>query len=96
MFATEHLDRMHNTGVKLQQQCNAGATTTGKMGYWHGIKIWVNEAEIANLLSVPQLEKDGYKLAYDTESGWDVCMPAGNTICFKKDAGICAGMSYIN
>eukprot|EP00804_Cyclotella_cryptica_P007870 CCRYP_001432-RA/>CCRYP_001432-RA protein AED:0.43 eAED:0.43 QI:0/0/0/1/1/1/2/0/246 len=59
MFVTESLDRIHNVGVRLRQHCNAGATTTGKMGYWRGIKFWVNETGIANLLSVPQLEKDG-------------------------------------
>ncbi len=33
MFATENLERIHNVGVRLRQHCNAGATTTGKMGY---------------------------------------------------------------
>ena len=33
MFATENLERIHNVGMRLRQHCNAGATTTGKMGY---------------------------------------------------------------
>eukprot|EP00804_Cyclotella_cryptica_P009344 CCRYP_009005-RD/>CCRYP_009005-RD protein AED:0.36 eAED:0.36 QI:20/0.12/0.11/1/0/0/9/0/1019 len=96
MFATERLEKIHKVGVKLRQHCNAGATTTGRMGYWKGIKFWVNESGIANLLSVPQLEKDGYELEYSTASGWLVHTPAGNTIHFSMDIGMCGGMPFID
>ena len=96
MFAIESLERIHNVGMRLRQHCNAGATTTGKMGYWRGIKFWVNETGIANLLSVPQLEKDGYQLEYNTTTGWLVHTPAGNTIRFEMDKGMCGGMPFID
>lgn len=95
MFALEMLDWVP-TGVKLRQHCNAGTTTTAKVGYWRGIKFWVNECGIANLLSLPQLEKDGYQLEYDMRSGWRVHTPTGNTIHFKMDRGMRRGMLYID
>lgn len=65
------------------------------MGYWKGIKFWVNKGGITNLLLVPQLEKDGYQLDYSTESGWLVHTPADTTIRFRKDKGVWGGMPYI-
>eukprot|EP00804_Cyclotella_cryptica_P011815 CCRYP_021222-RA/>CCRYP_021222-RA protein AED:0.36 eAED:-0.92 QI:0/-1/0/1/-1/1/1/0/432 len=96
MFARERLERIHKVGMKLRQHCNAGATTTGRMGYWKGIKFRVNESGIANLLSVPQLANDGYELEYSTASGWLVHTPAGNTIHFLMDEGMCGGMPFID
>ena len=66
------------------------------MGYWRGIKFWINETGTANLLLVPQLEKDGYQLEYNTTSGWLVHTPTGNIINFTMDNGMYGGMLYID
>ncbi len=42
-----------------------------------------------------QLEKDCYKLVYDSLVGWVVHTPAGNSVHFSKDGGLCGGMPYI-
>ena len=52
---------------------------------------------IANLLSIPQLEKDGYTIDYNTKSNWVVTMPSGKCLLFKMDStGLCAGMPYLD
>ena len=74
MFATKMLDKIHTTGLHLKQHWNAGAiiTTRTRMGYWCGIKFWVNEGDISNLLSVPDREKDDHKLESNTMK-WVAC-----------------------
>ena len=47
---------------------------------------------VTNLLSIPQLEKDGYLINYNTKRDWAVTTPEGKTLLFKKDVGICEGM----
>ena len=51
---------------------------------------------IANLLSIPQLEEEGYVVDYNTERNWVVTSPKGNKITFKKGTGMYHGMPYIN
>ena len=96
MFAEEMLEHVHTAGVRLHQHCNAGAITTKKKGFWNGLKFWVNKNGIINLLSIPQLEKDGYFLTYMTTRGWRMYTPAGNTVVFKRDTGRCGEIPYIN
>ena len=62
-------------------------------GLWD---FWLNEQDIANLLSIPQLENDGYTIDYNTDRDWVVTMPEGKTILFQKDVGICKGMPYLD
>eukprot|EP00804_Cyclotella_cryptica_P008701 CCRYP_018547-RA/>CCRYP_018547-RA protein AED:0.32 eAED:0.32 QI:0/-1/0/1/-1/1/1/0/427 len=95
-FAAEHLENIHDTGVVLKQHCNAGTNTTGKAGFWRNIKFWYNEGGIANLISAPQLESDGYILEYVTTLGWLVHGPDGKTMIFKRDSGLCGGMPYVD
>ena len=51
---------------------------------------------MANLLSIPCLEADGYKILYDTKKEWVVTTPEGTRIKFKQDTGLCKGMPYID
>lgn len=62
MFATEFLDKRHGTGVALRQNCNARSRLTNRMGFWSVWKFWENEDGIANLLSEPEIEKQGYEV----------------------------------
>ena len=56
--------------------------------------MWLVESVIANLLSVPQLEADGFKVGY-SNGLWTVTTPEGHVIPFKKDTGKCRGFPYI-
>ena len=58
--------------------------------------FWLNEKGIANLLLIPQLEKDGYSVDYNTKRDWVVTTPSGKWLLFQLNTGICAGMSYLD
>jgi hypothetical protein len=88
MFATEHLTGCHATKTFLRQDCNAGT--------WKGIKFWINADGIANLLSIPQLEKSGCSIRYKTGNKWQVFTPGGKVVTFEKDVGVCGGMPFID
>ena len=51
---------------------------------------------MANLLSIPCLEADGYNILYDTKKEWVVTTPKGTRIKFKQDEGLCKGMPYMD
>ena len=58
--------------------------------------MWLNENGIANLISIPKLEADGYIVRTDTKGEWQVVTPEGGTILFKRDKGMGVGMPYID
>ena len=58
--------------------------------------MWVHEQGMANLLSIPCLEADGYNISYDTKKEWVVTTPKGTRIKSKQDTGLCKGMPYID
>ena len=80
----------------LRGNCNAGVTSTNVKGVYELWEFWLNKKGIANLLSIPQLEKDGFEIDYNTKRDWVVKTPAGKTIVFKRDTGLCEGMPYID
>ena len=49
--------------------------------------MWLNEGGIANLLSIPQLEKDGFRVTSDTHGEWIIHSPQGEKFHFKRDTG---------
>ena len=56
----------------------------------------VNIYGLTNILLVPKLEKDGYRITYDTLTEWQVHCSSGKTITFTLDTDTCEGMSYVN
>jgi hypothetical protein len=95
MFAVEHLTGCHETKTFLRQNCNAGSKLVNRMGTWPGLKFWINEDGIANLLSIPQLEKSGCKIQY-TGGKWMVLTPNNRVVIFEQDVGVCGGMPFID
>ena len=51
---------------------------------------------MANLLSIPCLEADGYNILYDTKKELVVTTPKGTRIKFKRGTGLCKGIPYID
>ena len=80
----------------MNGNCNAGTTRITKRGYYRRLRVWLNENGIANLISIPKLEADGYVVRTDTKGEWQILIPEGETILFKRDKGMCVGMPYIN
>ena len=87
---------VHFVNTVLHGNCNAGVTSTNEKGTYGLWEFWLNSQGIANLLSTPQLERDGYEIDYNTKREWVVTTPSGESIVFKRDTGVCAGMPYIN
>ena len=66
----------------MHGNCNAGETKITKRGYFGEMRVWLNENGIANILSIPQLEKDGYTVSTSTKGQWKVYTPEGKIILF--------------
>ena len=88
MFATKFLTEVHVTSVHLRGHCNTGVLVCKKQGYYSPFKMWLNPKGIANLLSIPQLEADGFKVDYATGEEWTVKNPKGECIKFKRGSGL--------
>ena len=58
--------------------------------------MWLNRNDITNLLSIPQLEEDGYMIDYNTTRNWIVTTPGGMEIIFLWDIGLSNHMPYID
>ena len=48
------------------------------------------------LLSILQLEKDGFRVTSDTHGEWIVYSPGGEKLLFKRDTGNLKGMPYVD
>jgi hypothetical protein len=96
VFAEWCLENTEEVQVYLKGHCNAGVTTCKEQGYYGVFKMWLNRNGIANLLSISQLEEDGYVIDYNTKRDWVVTTPQGDEIRFKRDTGLCNRMPYID
>ena len=83
-------------GTVLQGNCNAGVSTSKEKGAYGLWSFWLNEKGIVNLLSIPQLEKDGHTIDYNTKRDWVVAMPSGKCLLFKSDTGLYTGVPYLD
>jgi hypothetical protein len=98
VFMEEHLDNLLLTGATLRANCNAGTNFATKKG-WHRdlFDLWLVCNGMDNLLSLPQLEVDGFTVSYHTRSNWIVTTPCGKEITFlQEDIGVCRGFLYID
>ena len=86
------LDDVKTIPTVLQGKFNLGVSTSNEKGFYGLWNFWLNDQGIANLLSDPQLEKDGYTMDYNTKRDWVVTTPEGKCLLFKKDTGMCEGM----
>ena len=69
---------------------------TRKKGWFGEFEVWYNKHGMANLLSVPMLEEDGYAISTHTQGDWVVTSPKGTKIIFKWDTGVTRGIPYID
>ena len=72
-------------------------TQTNKELGWDS-SFWVNDGGIANFLSIPQLEQDGYKVKYKSGGDWEVLLPDQETVIKfnRATTGVCKNMPYID
>ena len=74
-FVRWMIDDVKTVTTVLQGNCNAGVSTSNEKGFYGLWNFWINEQGIANLLSIPQIEKDGYTIDYNTKRYWVVKTP---------------------
>jgi hypothetical protein len=98
VFTEEHLDNLRLVGTTLRAYCNAGTNFATKKGWYRNLfDLWLVRNGIANLLSLPQLEADGFTVSYHTGGNWIVTIPHGDEITFHhEEDGMCCGFPYID
>ena len=63
--------------------------------------MWLVRNGIVNLLSLPKLESEGYRVTYDTVTDWKIHVPDrphlthGTTLVLKRGSGVCKGFLYL-
>jgi len=82
-FVDLYLENVREVGTILKGSYNADVTTSNAKGLFGIFEMWLNHGGIANLLSIPQLEEDGYHVTYDTDTERVVTPPSGEDIIFK-------------
>jgi len=88
---------IHEVEKALNGHCNAGVACHKRMGYYGPFKMWFNPNGIANLLSLPQLEEEGWVVSYHTKNDWVLTDPTGEIkLTFKRDTGVASRMPYID
>jgi hypothetical protein len=85
-------------GVILRADCNAGTNIRIEKGWYQDpFHLWLVHNSIANLLSLPQLEDDGFTISYHSRGKWIVTTPQGKDITFnRKPDGVHRGFPYLN
>eukprot|EP00957_Ditylum_brightwellii_P022656 1708533-Ditylum_brightwellii.AAC.1 len=76
-FVHNMLSDVKAVEMVLQGNCNTGVSTSKEKGVYGLWSFWLNKKGIANLLSILQLEKDGYTIDYNTKRNWVVTTPSG-------------------
>ena len=96
MFWRWHLKNIRQVDTILRGNCNSGVTTTSTKGHLGVFDMWLNQNGIANLLSIPPFEADGFRMTCDTDTECIIYNPQGHKIVFKRDTVMCNRMPYIN
>ena len=82
---------MEDVNNTMVGNCNAGVTSSHFNGYYGKSHMWFNNNGMANLLSIPCLEEEGYHIEYASDKEWFVTTPQGVVIPLKRDTGLTKG-----
>ena len=71
MFRAKYMTDIHQVNIALRGKCNGGESHSDEKGcVLDMFCMWLVCSGIANLLSLPTLERDGYVCSYKTNSPW--------------------------
>ena len=103
MFDASHIDNVKNVSTILRGSCNASTTLSEMKGWYKGLfHMWLVRNGVENLLSLPQLELEGYCIKYDTITNWVIHIPDGplrtlrNKLVLKRGVGVCKRFPYLD
>ena len=96
IFVKWYLKNSRETGRVLCGNSNAGVRPCTQKWDLGMFKMWINEEGIANLPSISQLEKDGFRVTTDTHGEWAVYTPHSQKIEFKRNTSRTENMPYID
>lgn len=103
MFDAKHLDDVQTVNTILRGSYNSGTTFSNEKGWYKGLfHVWLVRNGIVNLLSLPPLESEGYRVTYDTVTDWVIHVPDGplmthgTKLVLKWGHGVCAGFPYLD
>ena len=66
MSDASHLDDVKKVSTILCGSCNAGTTFSEEKGWYKGLfSMWLVCNGIENLLPLPKLESEGYRITYN-------------------------------
>ena len=82
-----YLKNIKEGGGTMTGSCNTGTTKITKRGFYGDLQVWLNEQGVANLISIPMLEKDGYSVSKTTNGEWKVVTPGGILFASSETRG---------
>ena len=87
----------YETQLGIHTISNGGQNTASESGKLLGpLQAWLVRNGVANRLSLPELERLGSRLVYDTLNEWVVISPKGGArIIFKRDTGRYARFPFV-
>ena len=103
MFDASHLDDVRKVRTILHGSCNTGTTFSDEKGWYKGLfHMWLVRNGISNMLSLPQIESEGYRVPYDTLTNWVIHVPDGplrnpcTKLVLKRGMGVFKGFPYLD
>ena len=81
----------------LRAKCNVGVVFLDETGFvLYMFNMWLVLNRISNLISIPCLIRNGYRVTFDSLKAWFVHCPDGGVLKLKTDVGTCKGFPYID
>ena len=95
MFTGERLNEVRKLDRFLYVHCDTGMSHVDEKFRCYFFYMCLVRNRIANLILLPRLEKDGFRVTYDTRKSWVVNFPDGTPIFFKQDNGLFDLLPYV-
>ena len=97
VFTANHISDLERVRISLRAGCNTGTSTSDGKGMVLGaIRAWLIRIGIANLASIPQMERNGWTFEYKTEGSWIGTSPHDVPIVFRHDVDICNRFPFVD
>ena len=88
----KYLSDIRRASRPLKVNCNAGAIVAEEVGTFGSLEVWNMPEGIANIFSMPELEKK-YRITYDSWEGYYIVHTERGQVRFNKDE---QGLPYID